>query len=293
MRRELSVQNSSVMKDFGSTLQTNGGSLNVQSADGRYFTVRYGGTNKLWDSQLDIVYSGSVRPDGGTGWVSITPNASHFVTGADRQTSYEIDHQNRSISSNGVVFWSLCGDHGVLVSATNGRSYMVTHECYDVAAVYRVDLTIDQAGRSPQQQRNDNMMLMDLEFEDDIHLSAVSRGPLRDWAFVDVENLAGQDNFNSTPTGWVPYRSEVVAANVITGEVRRLAHHRSRSISQSYYYQPRVSSSWDGSVVMWTSNMNLRGNEYNDIYLIRNPLGNTSPPPKTPEAISDLEAIQQ
>ena len=79
MRRNLEAQSSTVMKDFGARLQTNGGSLNVQSADGRYFTVRYGGTNKLWDSQLDVVYSGSVTPDGGSGWVSITPNASHRV----------------------------------------------------------------------------------------------------------------------------------------------------------------------------------------------------------------------
>jgi hypothetical protein len=50
-----------------------------------------------------------------------------------------------------------------------------------------------------------------------------------------------------------------VAVNALTGEVRRLAHHRSRGIGQSYYYQPRISASWGGQYVEWPSNFNQSG----------------------------------
>ena len=58
-------------------------------------------------------------------------------------------------------------------------------------------------------------------------------------------------------------------ANVVTGEVRRIAHHRSRSPQANYYYTPRVSASWDGSVVTWASNMGYSGTGYADIYATR------------------------
>ena len=50
MRRNLSAQTNTTMKTFPATLQSNGGSVNIQSGNGRYFTVRYGGTNQVWDS---------------------------------------------------------------------------------------------------------------------------------------------------------------------------------------------------------------------------------------------------
>src|SRR5205823_1452638 len=54
-----------------------------------------------------------------------------------------------------------------------------------------------------------------------------------------------------------------------TGEVRRLAHHRSRGMAGgSYYYQPRVNASWDGTQVAWSSNFGLNSPDYSDIYSI-------------------------
>jgi len=50
-------------------------------------------------------------------------------------------------------------------------------------------------------------------------------------------------------------------------EVRRYAHHRSRGLASSYYAQPRISCSWDGSVVLWTSNFNIGAPVgYSDLY---------------------------
>jgi hypothetical protein len=284
MRRNLAAQTDTVMRDFtaesgGTDLQLNGGSLNIQSRDGRYFTVRYGGTNKVWDSQLDIVYSGSVTPLDTEGWVSITPDAKYMVTAAGptanpqkEHYSYPIDHVTHSIGSTPTQFWGLCGDHGVLVSASDGKNYFITFECYDVGAVYRVDITLDQAGKTPAQQQAANQMLIPLHFTADGHFSAVSKGPLADWAFMSSETNA--DDFNGGVAGWTAYEQEIIAMNVVTLEVKRLAHHRSRGLAADYQTQPRVSCSWDGSVVMWASNYNTSSpTGYADEYAIQNPLG--------------------
>ncbi len=57
-------------------------------------------------------------------------------------------------------------------------------------------------------------------------------------------------------------------ANVLTGEVRRLAHHRSRSVGDSYYFAPRLSASWDGRHVAWSSNFGVDTTDYSDTYVV-------------------------
>jgi hypothetical protein len=102
----------------------------------------------------------------------------------------------------------------------------------------------------------------------------VSRGPLQDWAFGSIES--GDDAFGSSVTTWRAFKQEIVMVNVLSGEVRRLAHHRSRSVFSNYYYQPRVSASWDGGFVAWASNMGLDQSGYADIYSIRVDTGSGS-----------------
>jgi len=176
------------------------------------------------------------------------------------------------------MFWNLCGDHGALTSASNGKNYMVTFNCYSgVPGVYRVDITLNQAGRSVPQQLAANTLLVPLEWSDAGHFSAVSKGPLADWVFVSPESVI--DTYNSSTAGWTPFKQEIVAVNVLTLEVRRLAHHRSRSINVVYSNMPRVSTSWDGSVVMWASNFNDNTPVgYADLYAIQSPLGPQVPP---------------
>jgi len=272
VRRNLAAQTNTTMKTFPATLQVNGGSLNIQSRDGRYFTVRYDGTNKVWDSQLDIIYAGAVTPTSSGGWTSITPDGNYLVTSGNQQHSYAIDHTTKTISGTAVIFWTLCGDHGALISASNGKSYMITFNCNNIPAVYRVDITLNQAGRTPAQQSAANQVLVPLTWNDAGHFSAVSKGPFQDWVFISPESVI--DGFDSSTAGWTAYKQEILAVNVLTLEVRRLVHHRSRSITANYYNMPRVSTSWDGSVVMWTSNFNTSSPAgYSDIYAIESPLG--------------------
>jgi hypothetical protein len=90
--------------------------------------------------------------------------------------------------------------------------------------------------------------------------------------FFDSETI-DDDPFGLTqifvPAFWLPYEQEIIAMNVVTSEVRRYAHHRSRGLSSSYYAQPRISCSWDGSIILWTSNYNRQlppDNDYADMY---------------------------
>jgi hypothetical protein len=68
---------------------------------------------------------------------------------------------------------------------------------------------------------------------------------------------------------------EIVMVNVVTSQVVRVAHHRSRSINDSYYYQPRVSASWgdcDGASAGWLSNFGVKlttpDGVYADVYAV-------------------------
>jgi hypothetical protein len=271
-----------VVKTFSQPIANNGGSTDWIDATGRYMVLRLGNTWRIYDVVGDVLYAGAVSDvdGGGQGWGGISPDAKYLVTTNDAHTghkSFAIDHATRSVNTTGVMFWSLCGDHGDLVSASNGKTYLVTFECDAVAAVYAVDVSLPQSLADKNKQRTDNRMLFQTEWSDSGHFSGVSRGPLRDWAYVSVES--GDDTFGSSVSSWRPYKQEIVMANVVTGEVRRLAHHRSRSPQANYYHTPRVSASWDGSLVTFASNFGYNGNGYVDIYALRVDTGGTTPPP--------------
>lgn len=280
VRRNLTAQTSTTRKTFPAPLQANGGSVNIQSRDGRYFTVRYGGTNKVWDSQTGTIYSGSVTPVSTGGWIKMTADGKYLINAASgalgfNHYSHAIDHNAQSVSSTGVLFWNLCGDHGDTVSASDGKTYYITNECYDVGGQWRVDVSRNVAGYTNQQVRDANRRLINSGFSYATHFSGVSRGAFQDWSFISTEY--GPDDWDGTGSPWVAYAQEILAVNVLTFEVRRLAHHRSRHLSQpdtNYAHYPRVSSSWDGSAVMWASNYNTRSPVgYADLYAIQFPLG--------------------
>ncbi|MGH7182001.1 MAG: hypothetical protein ACREJN_08500 [Nitrospiraceae bacterium] len=274
-----------VKKRFPALLEPNGGSLNTQDRSGRYFTVRYGGTNKVWDSQTDTIYSGAVTPLNPTGWVAITPDGNYLVTAAGftgppniEHYSYPINHGSNCISSTATQFWGLCGDHGALISASDNKNYFITHNCQNDANTYRVDITLDQSGKTEAEQIASNQVLLQGLFNQtgDGHLSAVSKGANQDWVFADIETFSddpfGIPGTPFTPAAWAPYEQEIVAINVTTLEVWRYAHHRSRGLDTSYYAQPRISCSWDGSVILWTSNFNIAAPVgYADLYAMSFP----------------------
>lgn len=259
-----------LVHDFGASLDAGlGGSLDWIDASGRTFLVNVGGELRVYDRTTETLYADAVPATFGAGWAAISPDGAYLVTASDdsMHRSYRIDHAARALSTTGTMFWNLCGDHGDLVSASDGRTYFVTYECYDEAAVYAVDVSLAQDPTDPPAQRAANRRLFDTDWPDSGHFSGVSTGPLRDWAFVSVES--GDDVVTADPSGFRPFEQEIVMANVLTGEVRRLAHHRSRDLSSSYYLTPRLSASWDGRHVAWSSNFGLTTIAgYSDVYVV-------------------------
>jgi len=286
------------------TLLELGGSINWLDASGRYMLLRYGSEPSvhLYDRH-DIArpYGNPIdarNTIGAGSYLGLSPDGNYVVGYDSRKigassvgqgVSWRIDHERRQLAPTPTAFWSLCGDHGAYLSASDGRTYFITYNCYGHAGLWRVDVTnnAEQLDEAAQMALPNNRELLRFATWNDFgHVTTVARGAWRDWAFVSTEDstdAAGEGipdpNGNIEP--WHAYRQEIFAVNVLTGELRRLAHHRSRSMD--YYSQPRVSASWDGTVVGFASNMNTPG--VVDTYAIGFASGGTpTPEPPPPDA---------
>jgi len=271
----------------GAPLKSLGGTLNWFDARGRYMLVRYGAEPSvhLYDRQNLAAgpYVNPVRGDNtiDTGsYIGITPDGQFLVgyaKGLGLQglvgVSWKIDRAKRAIAPSPNMFWSLCGDHGSFLSASDGHNYMITFDCYDSPEIWRVDITNNAKGLGYAQQKAlpNNKRLITLTWNDAGHVTTVARGPLQDWAFLATED--GTDTFNSGTADangnimpWHAYRQEIIAVNVLTGQARSLAHHRSRSVFNHYFASPRLSASWGGMYVGFASNFNQSG--VNDVYVV-------------------------
>jgi hypothetical protein len=288
----VSAGTSTVVNTFTAGLTQLGGSVDWIDGSGRYMVLMLGGAIRVYDVKSDILYAGSIdaKYAGSGGWVGISPDGAYVITATDPAAfrSFRIDHTAKSVNTSGVLFWTLCGDHADIVSSSNGTTYLVAFECHSEAAIYAVDVTIPQTTADPAKQRADNRRIIKLASWTDTagHFSGVSKGALKDWFFFTIES--GDDTFTAPVTSaWRPYMQELIMANVLTGEVRRLAHHRSRSVTTNYFYTPRPSASWDGSLVTWVSNFGHSVEGYADLYAITivdtEP---TDPPPPLPLAVT-------
>ena len=284
----VSTGTSSVVKTFTAALSQVGGSVDWIDSSGRYMVLMLGGAIRVYDVKSDILYAGSIPASNAAsgGWVGISPDGNYVITATDPPAfrSFRIDHAEKSVSTAGVLFWTLCGDHADVVSGSDGKTYLVAFECHSEAAIYAVDVTIPQTAADPAKQRADNRRIIKLASWTDTvgHFSGVSTGPMKDWFFFTIES--GDDTFTSPVTSaWRPYMQELMMANALTGEVRRLAHHRSRSVTTNYFYTPRPSASWDGSLVTWVSNFGHSAEGYADLYAIDvSETVETEPPPPPP-----------
>lgn len=248
-----------------------GGSINWHSANGRYMLVRYGSepSVRLWD-RTNLGGGAYANPIDYTNYnyLGLSPDGN-FVVGFDSRVgvglagvgqgaSWAINHTTRTIAAAPTFFWSLCGDHGSFVTASDGRTYFITYSCFSAASeLWRAEVTNNAVGLNEAAQKalphNQRLIVFDTAHEFG-HVTTVASGPRKDWAFISTEDST--DAFNGPVSPWHGYRQEIIAVNVLTAEIVRLAHHRSRGLPSDYYSQPRVSASWQGTWVGFASNFN-------------------------------------
>ena len=121
--------------------------------------------------------------------------------------------------------------------------------------------------------------LAQLDWSLAVHISAPDGNGT---VFVDTEAPA---NPEPTGSGWVAYTDELLQVKLDGSGVIRLAHHRSRPLS-SYIWQPKLSTSRDGTRLLYASNYDLQNidsytTEYADTYMITLGTATTSTPPPT------------
>lgn len=280
VERDLVAQSDNTVHTFSGTLAPLGGSVNFVSADGNIFVVRPGGAGsaaRVYNRSLNLLYTGNIA-EGTAGdnnnWVGISPDGNYVVCQAlggsvpnILHKSFAIDHDAHTVNTTGVQFWGLCGAHADLISASDGKNYCVIYDCNYDASIYRVDITINQQGRSAAQQHADNQLLLTPEpmWAMDMHCSGGCKpGSVgQDWIFINTESTGGGDAFNGGVAGWGHYHSEILAVNILTLQIKRYTHHRSRGVlADNYNSQPRITCSWTGDRIMWTSNYNISTTNY-------------------------------
>ncbi len=116
--------------------------------------------------------------------------------------------------------------------------------------------------------------LMALNWSVGAHISANSNGS-NPWVIVELtDEIDGTANPNATLSSswqsvWKPYFNEILMVKMDGSEVRRLAHHRSRTLDW-YWYQPRAAVSRDGSYAVFDSNFATYPlANYTDVFMIK------------------------
>lgn len=280
----VSTGGNTILFTFAASIGEMGGSQDNVDATGTYFTFVYnsgGNGARVWKRGDAAVYTGTLPSPVTGGYFHMTADAQYLIR-VDNSTftAYPLNHSTKTVGA-GFPFWTeIDGDHAGFASCSDGKVRMLRMDNFDDGALWIVEVK-DQTGKTGAQMRADaaNTSLLPFAYAFDGHMSGVGKGTFQDWVFMETEYPDDTINRVTNAGNWIPYASEIIAVNLRTQEWRRLAHHRSRSaLDLAYDNQPRVSCSWDGSAIIWASNMNITsaGGGKIDIYGIFNPLGTSS-----------------
>ncbi len=115
--------------------------------------------------------------------------------------------------------------------------------------------------------------LVPLNWDAELHVSSNSNGK-NPWVLVSVTDTkkgtaaANADLPPDWQRRWGVRFNEVMMVKADGSERRRLAHHRSRTLS-SYWYQPHASISKDGKYAVFSSNFGINPlKDYTDVFLL-------------------------
>ena len=236
------------------------------SVDGDHF-VFAGDDSSVFVYEISTDTKGPVLNTGGRGFDSlyITPNNNVTITwlesGIARSNGIEFFDRNMTFQRQVAP----AGGHMDVTRDANGDEILLWINSADPTPVCEnaiVKIRLSDAHQT---------CLISLDWSLAVHVSAPDTGG---WFFV--ETYAPGDPAPDSE-GWKTFTNEILRVTLDGTEVLRLTHHRSRPLT-SYNYTPRVSSSWDGSKIIFNSNFGLHGPStlYTDVYLMV-----LSPPPTT------------
>lgn len=237
------------------------------SFDGDHF-VLIGDNRYVFVYEIGTGTSGPSLDTGGRAIDSlyITPDDNITITwlqaGEERYSGIELFDRNMNFKRQ----VSRVGGHMDVTRDSNGEEVLIMTNSADPEP--KCDNAIVKIRLSDGQQT----CLLSLDWSLAVHVSAPDESG---WCFV--ETYAPADPL--TTPGWTRYTNEILQVKLDGSEVRRLAHHRSRPFN-SYNYQPHVSVSHDGTVLVYNSNFGLQSmlgypKEYADMYLIDVPEAGT------------------
>jgi len=225
----------------------------VFAGDGRYVFVYRIGT----DTKSPAFDTGGRSFDS----LYITPNNNVTITwnqsGNVRYTGIELFDTNMAFQRQ----LARAGGHMDVTLDTNGDEVLVWTNSNDPQPVCNNGIVKIRLADGKQ------TCLASFDWSLAVHISAPDNS-----GFVYVETYAPS---NPTPSsGWVAYTNELLQIKLDGSQVLRLAHHRSRPFqTNTYNWQPKMSTSRDGSRVVYGSDYDLQAlagyaAEYSDVYLI-------------------------
>jgi len=193
--------------------------------------------------------------------IYITPNDNVTITwltnGSSRYNGIELFDTDM----NFLRQLTHAGGHMDVTRDVNGDEVLIWVDAADTQLQVRCEAGVVKVRLSDGQQT--------CIWQGDWSLAAhVSAPDGNGWVFV--ETYAAGDPI--PPTGWNAYSNEFLLVKLDGTEVRRLGHHRSRHFN-SYMWQPKLSTSRDGTKAVFGSNFGLQAilgypKEYSDAYLI-------------------------
>jgi hypothetical protein len=208
----------------------------------------------------------------------ITPKnnviVSWFTSGTARFTGQELF----DINMNFLRQVGHADGHKDVTSDTNGDEVLIWTNSDDPQPIAYCNNGIVKIRLADASQT----CLLQLDWSLAVHISAPDGNGT---VFVDTEAPA---NPNPGTSAWVPYANEVLQVKLDGSGTMRWAQHRSRPVN-SYNWEPKLSTSRDGTRLLFASNFDLPAfeqgytSDYGDTYLIV--LGPAEAPQRRPREL--------
>ena len=160
-----------------------------------------------------------------------------------RQVGHADGHKDVTSDTNGdeVLIWTNSGDPNPIANCNNGI----------------VKIRLADASQT---------CLLQLDWSLAVNISGPDNSG---FVYVDTYNPSNP----TQPGGWAEYTNELLQVKLDGSQALRLAHHRSRpNPGNTYNWEPRITTSRDGSRVVYNSDYDLQGiegypAEYSEAYL--------------------------